>query len=780
MGIFHSFRRSAAAALLLVVALQFGIMSVPAVAAAQADTSTAAATASTSKTALPSCSIWGSGGVGPAVECALANFMASILAGLVGIADGIFVLSGELFDKAVDLTVVSFGGWYQDHVGPAIESVWTVFRDLANILIIGMFVFIAISIILETKEFGRKALVVNVIIVAVLINFSLLFTKLVIDTSNFFAHSFYNASLPQSAPSDNPDAPPSQKTLAHSFEYELGVTSIGDTFDAIRGNLLYNTWDRFGKLLFATFISCTIFLAGAFTFFYGTFLLVMRAIMIIFLLFISSVAFASYLVPAAQRKILDPWVSALMNVAVLAPFMMLALWATLLVARKLPVATKLGTLFIDPKGADAIGSLLSFLIVLGMLYGSFLIAHKFSSAVAVGGITGVAGGAASIGGAFLGRNIIGRGAAFAQGRLEKSAQEKIKASAGARGTLGDQMAGKAFDETERKRKAAALAKSAVGNQLLADRIGKLAGAKFGGSKSFTGIMADRTKAAEAAAKKLQPDEETKKTIREEALKNAEEIHKQQTEALETTKKGAEETVKLVREAAAQSAEHQNAQSEINVEKQMQAQHEKNHEEAEKEHNKKLTDLRKEAAEAEQKGQADIAAERRAQMHEKEVERENDRKAETARIEKARQRVKELQEKLDTKPVAVQVKGTDGSVQTMNISMKDATESLTQATKALKEHQEQKQEIVKKNANEATDKTLATVMQGVAREMGQRSGTIPERLWGGITGDNAKVGEKAAKKFEYKKKTDKDYARDFFKKLREEEEGGKDEKKEVKK
>ena len=106
----------------------------------------------------------------------------------------ILLIAGWLFDFLVMHGLINFQGTLSSlGILDAIETGWTVFRDLANIAIIGMFTFIAIGTILGSTDYGAKKLLSRVLIIAILINFSLLFCKLIIDASNFTAYQFYSA-----------------------------------------------------------------------------------------------------------------------------------------------------------------------------------------------------------------------------------------------------------------------------------------------------------------------------------------------------------------------------------------------------------------------------------------------------------------------------------------------------------------------------------------------------------------------------------------------------------
>src|SRR3989344_1086488 len=80
----------------------------------------------------------------------------------------VLTVSGMLFNFLVDHTIIEFKVSIIDRVGDGIDVTWTAFRDIANIVIIGMFTFIAISLILGIKEYGERKMIARVLIVAVL------------------------------------------------------------------------------------------------------------------------------------------------------------------------------------------------------------------------------------------------------------------------------------------------------------------------------------------------------------------------------------------------------------------------------------------------------------------------------------------------------------------------------------------------------------------------------------------------------------------------------------
>jgi len=73
-----------------------------------------------------------------------------------------------------------------------IPAAWAVVRDLSNIFFILILLYIAIQLILGLGGHGVKQMIGKVIIIALLINFSMFFTEVIIDASNILALVFYN------------------------------------------------------------------------------------------------------------------------------------------------------------------------------------------------------------------------------------------------------------------------------------------------------------------------------------------------------------------------------------------------------------------------------------------------------------------------------------------------------------------------------------------------------------------------------------------------------------
>ena len=104
-------------------------------------------------------------------------------------ASWLLVIGGGVFDFFAEHSLASKAY----HNNYAITQGWTISRDIANLFFIFILLFIAISTILQIETYGAKRLLVKFIVVALLINFSLLIVQSIIDASNLLAIEFYNA-----------------------------------------------------------------------------------------------------------------------------------------------------------------------------------------------------------------------------------------------------------------------------------------------------------------------------------------------------------------------------------------------------------------------------------------------------------------------------------------------------------------------------------------------------------------------------------------------------------
>lgn len=377
----------------------------------------------------------------------------------INIAGVLIGFAGMLLDLALKYLIVEFHTQiYLPLATSAGNTIWTASRDIANILIIGMFTFIAISIILNLQFFNAKKTVARVLIIAVLINFSLLFTRLIIDGSNFVAGKFYQVMALDTAVGGAENAVATDAVgvldfaatagVSGQFMNLLGLPSAFDTRDTL--NEIYDnnsgrrSWGGVMAIMYGL-IAAVLMIAVALVLSYATFLLVARTVLLLFLLVTSALAFAAFLVPKWGNKYWDMWWSTLLQNAIFAPLLMFMLWVTMtlsygLVQGQAAQNRSFDKLLSDPTNSSGILALLIFFIILGMLYASIRFSSSFASkitgfdwasfgpALGLGALARVVGALARVGG-FVGQQTLGRGALATQNALMARAKSAEPGSA---------------------------------------------------------------------------------------------------------------------------------------------------------------------------------------------------------------------------------------------------------------------------------------------------------------------------------------------------------------
>ncbi len=453
---------------------------------------------------------------------------------LIGISGFLLALAGLLFNWTIQYLIVDFNTFVYGGVRGGIDIAWTAFRDIANIVIIGMFTFVAISMILGMEKFGNKKFIAKILLIAVLINFSMLFSRLIIESSHVLAGQFYRAAQSQIGVQNTDGSVPgqiqvgqailslSQGGLAGEFIKLMGVPSALDSnsFATKLAKDLNNGWLA---LLYG--LLTALFLLGAtLVFLYAAFLLIVRTILLIFLMMTSALAFASFLVPAfGAEKGWSLWWQSLLKSSLLAPLLLMFFWATLVVGKSFVAGSggSLGTLLSDPTAGSSIKALFFYLFMLGMLFASIKIASSFSSSIAGFNFTTMAvklGGGIplALGGrlaGYVGRNTLGRSAALrassigdemSRTRIEQARLERDgRLTPGRREFFIDRI--KTLDKQKQKADERAnskfsLANTDLGKSLLTKQL-KVPGMIAGGGKNVVSYAESSKKIAEDAAKR---------------------------------------------------------------------------------------------------------------------------------------------------------------------------------------------------------------------------------------------------------------------------------------
>ncbi len=237
-----------------------------------------------------------------------------------------------------------------------ITTAWEAVRNVANMAFIFVLLYIAIATILNLGNY--KKLLVNLVIVALVINFSAFFTKIIIDTSNIFALAFYNAI----------DAPPLEnsqdrlKDVGISNKQSISTVFIqGFDLQNIAGEEAFKQWRTEGEnvsMLFFVFLAAGIVtIAASFVLFSVGFLFLGRMVAFWFLIIASPIAFVALILPGA-RDLFQKWWSALIGQALVAPVFLFFMYVIAMIIS----SGFLGNTF-QGQGADLMDTVINIIVV---------------------------------------------------------------------------------------------------------------------------------------------------------------------------------------------------------------------------------------------------------------------------------------------------------------------------------------------------------------------------------------------------------------------------------
>lgn len=216
---------------------------------------------------------------------------------------------------------------------PVVSNAWQVVRDLSNIFFILILLYIAIQIILDIGH-GTKQMIAKVLIMALFINFSMFFTKIIIDTSNVLALVFYNKLTIETKRTDGgtipytPGTNENEKDLSGAMVNSFNPTKLmsQDFFDQIKKDLGENGSSVPTSIMIGvTVVAVAIMLFAAYAFFVSGLSFLGRLIELFVLIIFSPFAFMSSSLPLLGHLEYigwDAWLKRLLSVSFMAPVFM--------------------------------------------------------------------------------------------------------------------------------------------------------------------------------------------------------------------------------------------------------------------------------------------------------------------------------------------------------------------------------------------------------------------------------------------------------------------------
>ncbi len=447
--------------------------------------------------------------VGCWLEKATENFLGLIANFFIGASGMVLWFSGIVLNAAVFFSIEQMSNLINGEGGEGIRNAWTMIRDLINILFIFGLLYISIGTIIGRLSGKTKNMLVGIIAAAILINFSFLFTTVLIDVSNYLTVEMKNLLGECSQIGAGPETSQgagagttggSIKESLNKSNYNKGISNC--FVDSVKIQTAFNpeteggianvvnasqsTTGKVIKILIGGIMGSVFLILTAVVFLALAILLFIRFILLIFLIITSPAMFLGMILPNFT-EISKTWFKTLQNQLIWAPLAFLFLFISLTIARSMSLVGSSGDLSgTVAGGAENISVIINYLLVIGFMLASILIAKK-TGAAGADWSTQKAGNVVFGGLGKIGRNTVGRAASRAAENMKGTGMVSRLSKAGLKN---------------------------IGNSTFDARNSTAVSAGFSGIGKATGVNIDTGKGSKSGFTKL--NQEKVKKYKEEA------------------------------------------------------------------------------------------------------------------------------------------------------------------------------------------------------------------------------------------------------------------------
>lgn len=349
-------------------------------------------------------------------------------------------LSAQILDFFIYYSISS-----DSYTSNFIEKGWGIMRDIANVFFIIALIYVAVKTILDLSTSNNKRMIGMIIIVALLINFSLFATKVVIDASNILARVFYsNIESVDKHGVVKPAEDGGEKSITVGLVKQFNPHII---FGTNSGSSISDNPGTFAAILFLSILMMGYMV---FMFLSVTLLFVSRVVMLWILMIMSPIAFISMTMPGVKIPSFNfsEWWDQLSDNAFLAPIFIFFLYLIITFGDVVKVVTGNDSASIAPVGGGSLNGaddatfakymdvVIPFILIFILLATAKEIAVKMSGKMgsminkAGAVVGGLAIGAATGGAALVATNTLGKGSALMNSkfgeRLRDIGTKKIK------------------------------------------------------------------------------------------------------------------------------------------------------------------------------------------------------------------------------------------------------------------------------------------------------------------------------------------------------------------
>lgn len=285
-------------------------------------------------------------------------------------------LAGALFDLSILISIKEVNWFFSLD---AVSEAWRLMRDLANIFFIFILLYIAIGTIFDLSGIGSpQKMVVNVIIIALLVNFSGFFVRVVVDASNVIAYEFYLAlSGEETTVKEKVGNLGSRfvgkiapSTYLVSQKNKLGEESVKIQSTSVLGTIAQG------------FLSIILILVACFVLIVASIMFFIRTIVLLFIYIVSPFAFMSKIIPDNKFNYFKTWSDALIKQSLYAPGFLAPLLIVFtllgengLTGKTFSTITSVGGYWVG----GTFNLLASNVLIMGLLISCIFIAQKFGA-----------------------------------------------------------------------------------------------------------------------------------------------------------------------------------------------------------------------------------------------------------------------------------------------------------------------------------------------------------------------------------------------------------------
>lgn len=296
---------------------------------------------------------------------------------------GFFLTIGASFlDGTIYYLIVRMGEWFgpgEDNLGAAVNLGWTLIRDLLNMCFIFGLIYIGIKTILNSNDSRTRRALGYLIAAALLINFSLYITQLLVDFTNVLATQVY-AQIAGSSSLQNDVLASMTTPIAEAFLSAAGFSTILDPSAALK----ITDFD-FGTALMYSVMIMIFFIVAGIAFFLGAIMVVTRFVALLLYMIFSPLMFIGWILPQFSN-LASIWWKGFFKYSFFAPIYLFLIYISINMLQGLVGAMTKGSGYSSLSGGVSdttltvgfVQMVMFFMIMIGMLWGSLKVGNKMS------------------------------------------------------------------------------------------------------------------------------------------------------------------------------------------------------------------------------------------------------------------------------------------------------------------------------------------------------------------------------------------------------------------